>query len=210
MSLTATVVHHVPGRMRLRLAAAKGDPDKLDEFKQSVQKLPDVRGVSISATLGTVIVDYEPSQFADFPQSLITHAEKEGRFTIDDAFIHNFWPDISATERGVERLLGSVSHTVQRATMSTINLKELFPFGLVAYALLFVDRAIASAQWLNWLQFAFSAYVELHQDEPVAAVGHSVEALRGELAATSRELAHRLEAIEKHLAAIAARNPPAG
>ena len=32
------------------------------------------------------------------------------------------------------------------------------------------------SQWLGWLQFAFSSYLEMHEGEPIAKVGNSVEA----------------------------------
>jgi hypothetical protein len=40
-----------------------------------------------------------------------------------------------------------------------------------------VDRGAAAAQWLNWIQFAFDSYIDLHEGEPISELGQKVEAV---------------------------------
>ena len=89
--------------------------------------------------------------------------------------------------------MAKVNRVVQTGTGQAVNLKEIFPFGIILYAVLFVDKAIAASQWLSWLQFAISSYLELHDSEPIAQVGESVEALRAELQTLREELRTHFE-----------------
>ena len=54
-------------------------------------------------------------------------------------------------------------------------------------------RPIAASQWMSWLQFALSTYLEVHQGEPIAEVGYSVKALRAELQELREELRTHFE-----------------
>jgi hypothetical protein len=90
---------------------------------------------------------------------------------------------VSETHRALDQFAGKVNRAIQSVTGETVNLKELFPFSRLLYAVFFVDRAVNAARWLNWLQFANK-------------VGQSVEALRAEINAMHadlRQLASRLE-----------------
>jgi len=73
-------------------------------------------------------------------------------------------------------LLERFNRSVQEALGNVINLKELFPILVAVYGFLFVDRSAAAAQWLNWLEFAFDTYIDLHDDEPIAELGQKIEA----------------------------------
>ena len=54
---------------------------------------------------------------------------------------------------------------------------ELLPIALGLYGFLFVDKSAAAAQWLNWMQFAFDNYIDLHEGEPITELGQKLDAL---------------------------------
>ena len=190
----AIVLHHVAGRMRLRVPGAKGNSKILEEIRRALLPLEGVRDVATNSTIGTVVIDYDAARAAEFPRRLTDHVADRKILRLQRAFASNVETTTSITDESLEMLAEKVNQKVQNATGSTINLKELFPFSLVIYAVLFVDKAVNAAQWLNWLQFAFSSYMELHQDKPVAKVSASIEALRAEIANTHTETLETLSA----------------
>src|SRR5437868_253000 len=185
---TASVVHHVPGRMRLRVPA-KGDPNRLLAIGESLRSLPRVSEVRTNATVGSVLIIYNPTGESDFSRALAAHASAHQLFELQQpAPEQSAEQAVSSTDRSLDQWMREANRSVQIITSNAVNLKELFPFSLLAYAIFFVNRATGAAQWLSWLQFAFSSYMELHQSEPVSEVKQSVESLRQEIHAMHLEL----------------------
>src|SRR5437763_896313 len=184
----ARLVHHVPGRLRLCVDAAKRDSARLSAIQEGLRVLPGVRQVSFNPTLGTLVIAYDPALSTTFAQSLAGYASANALFDLPAPGAGDEAEAISAADRSLDKLASNVNRGVQSLTANTVNLKELFPFSLFLYAVFFVDKAVNAAQWLNWLQFAFSSYMELHQSQPVTNVGRSVDALRAEINAMHADL----------------------
>src|SRR5215470_6684372 len=58
----AKVVHHIPGRMRLRLHKDSRHPHALQKLKTELDAQPGVRGVEINEAAGSVTVKYDAQQ----------------------------------------------------------------------------------------------------------------------------------------------------
>jgi hypothetical protein len=70
-------VHHVPGRLRVRIPAVRKNPRKADEIKD----LLDICGVDklkVNPLTGSVVVNFDPSQVT--PQQLLQILKGEGLF----------------------------------------------------------------------------------------------------------------------------------
>ena len=192
----AELVHHIAGRMRLRIPAAKGNAAKLREIQRSLPELAGVQSVEANAMLGTLVVRYDPKLFTSFTASLTEFAREHSLFAIAG---QNAAPCVSNADRSLNRFLGSVNRAVQAGLGNAINLKELLPLAVGVYALFFVDKAVAAAQWLNWIQFAIDSYVDLHENEPVEELGQTMEALFADLLA---QHAQSTDALRAEMAAL--------
>jgi Heavy metal associated domain 2 len=179
--------------MRVRMPAAKRDAERLEEIRSSIRKLPGVLDVSANPALGTLVIHYDPALFGEVIQRVTEHASKADLFLLRPPDEEDDAPPVSQVERAVDQFFGKANRILEAATGHAVNLKEVFPFGILLYAVLFVDKAIAASQWMSWLQFAISTYLELHEAEPIAQVGDSVEALRAELQALREELRTHFE-----------------
>jgi hypothetical protein len=186
--IPAEVLHHIAGRIRVRIPSAKSTPSVLEHICKSLTKFPGVLGVSANPMLGTLIIRYQPAIFGDVLQDLTDRASKAELFLLSAPHEEDDDPVVSLLDRGVERVFTKVNRITQETTGHAVNLKEVFPLGVLVYAVLFVDKAIAASQWLSWVQFAISTYLEMHEDEPIAGIGDSVEALRAELQELRKEL----------------------
>jgi Heavy metal associated domain 2 len=192
--IEAEIVHHIAGRMRIRVPAAKGDPERLEEIRSSIGKLSGVLEVTANPGLGTLLLYYDPALFGEAIQRVTEHASKADLFLLRPPDEDDDDPTpVSTLDRAVDHFFGRVNRIVEAATGNAVNLKEIFPFGIILYAVLFLDKAIAASQWLNLVQFALGTYLELHEDEPVAEVGDSVKALRAELQELRKELRTHFE-----------------
>src|SRR5260370_42033104 len=55
-----SVMHHVPDRIRVRLAAVKGNPEKAKNVVQQFAAMPGVASVESSTLTGSVVIYYDP------------------------------------------------------------------------------------------------------------------------------------------------------
>ena len=56
----ARVVHHIPGRLRVRLPRTQRDPIVLSQLRDFIGNLGGVRSVHISPVTGSILVHYRP------------------------------------------------------------------------------------------------------------------------------------------------------
>ncbi|HJT88694.1 MAG TPA: hypothetical protein VJ732_12580 [Bryobacteraceae bacterium] len=172
MTETAEVLHHVPGRLRLRLAFAKGNSARLEVIRNGLAPLAGVLRVDASPLLGTMLIRYDPALFEEFQGALEAYAADHGLFTLA---CEDSEECVSEADRSISRALGGLNRSVQKATGNAINLKELFPLAAGLYGFFLVDKTAAAAQWLNWLQFAFDTYIDLHEEHPITELGQKVD-----------------------------------
>lgn len=183
----AVVVHHVAGRVRIRVETARRNPARLEQIRDSIANIEGVHNVSANVALGTLTVHYEPGLFTKLIQRLREQGSKMDLFSLSDQKA-DVTPPVTHVDRALDNFVSRVNSGLGMLTGETVNLKELFPFSILLYSVFFVDKAIAASQWLSWVQFAFSTYLELHQEEPIAKVSKSVDALRDEVRQLRQEL----------------------
>jgi hypothetical protein len=169
--------------MRLSVTSAKNNPDALRRIQTALQSLTGVDRIEANPVIGSILIYYDPTKYIDFPRLLADFAAREDLFQLEITQVpRNGGGGRSFTEQALDVAGKEMNRAVQGATWNGISLKELIPFGIAASAIFFVDRAAAAAQWLNWIQFAWSAYFELHQNDPVREVHREVGALRADIA----------------------------
>src|SRR5437879_5091518 len=82
MSHRAHVIHHIPGRMRVKLPHAKGDHATLQRIKEAISPMPGVNEVIINPVTGSVVVHYDPDIHENFHDHFGEHAERENLFAL--------------------------------------------------------------------------------------------------------------------------------
>lgn len=180
MKHQAQIVHHVPGRVRIKLPRAKGDRILLEQIKQSISPRPGVQHVTINPATGSVVIYYDADLIDSFNKGLAAHAAQGNLF--------NLKTESKKEESGIARSIDvgfkQLSDGIKHATGETIDLKEMFPFAVATIALFFVDKTLGAPLWLSLLFFSFSSYMDLHEadPEPNNVIG-SIESLHLEIAA---------------------------
>jgi hypothetical protein len=183
----ATVVHHIPGRLRVRLPRSKRDPRMLTELRDFVSELGGVQQVEINPVTGSILVHYHPESQAEI-QDLLREAKENQDVTMDAP------PELTEAdeladkiEREAEFLAAHselafhVVHAVKRlnrgireATDNTVDLKVLLPAGLAVWAFVKAGSEIATPLWVTLAIFSFNSFVALHHPTTVHVSTHSM------------------------------------
>jgi hypothetical protein len=179
----ADIAHSVPGRLRLRLADAKGDAAWLEELRVSLLPSPGVLQVSVNPATGSVLLHYDIG-IEDFNERLAEHAGRQQLFTLRiDKSVEKTKP-----KHAIISLLEELRESTLRETGGMIDIKEIFPLAIGLYDLFFVKRSRNTPLWLTLLMFSFSSYIDLHKAEPEQEILTSLESLRAEIAALRKEI----------------------
>jgi hypothetical protein len=172
---SARVVHHVKGRIRVKLQDAKGNHRFLDSVKQSLSPMAGVRHVDVNSSTGTVVVNYDQTTQPDFAQTLADHGESEGLFCLEP-------PELSEVDEIADKLqreaqflaqhsdmakscvdfVSQIDQSLKRATNNSVDLKVLLPLGLAVYAFLELESDITTPLWVTLGIFSFNSFVALH------------------------------------------------
>jgi hypothetical protein len=68
MAHSSTVVHHIPGRVRLRIAEARHNSRLIDKVKTSVADMKGVSSVHGSPTTGCLLINYARETYSDLAE----------------------------------------------------------------------------------------------------------------------------------------------
>jgi hypothetical protein len=179
MAHKAEIAHHVRGRLRMKIPAAKGDECLLEQVKEALGAIPGVNEVSANPATGSVILHYDPDQHGDFHLTLENHGKDhiimpsralpahapvtevdECARTIEEEA--EFLAEHSHTARVVVDFCKSLDREVKLATGNAVDLKVLFPAGLAVYTFLELGFEAATPVWLTLGLFAVNHFIEMH------------------------------------------------
>lgn len=180
---SARVVHHVKGRIRVKLHDAKGNHRFLESVQQSLSPVAGVRNVEVNSATGTIVVHYDETMLPDFAQKLADHGESEDLFSLEPAELSEvdaianklqreaqFLAQHSDVAKSAVDFVSQIDRALKSATNNTVDLKVLLPMGLAIYAFLELESDITTPLWVTLGIFSFNSFVSLHHP-----AGHRME-----------------------------------
>lgn len=178
----AQVVHHLPGRLRLKLPHAKGNYELLEEIKLTVSAAEGVTQVDVNPTTGSILIQYDQTEQPELHKQL-QRAEAQVAFALEIVRISS-----NGKNGSLESFVKQLRENIKRETGDAVDLKQFFPASIALYDLLFVKRSRPTPLWLTLLMFSFSSYMDLNRIDPQQQIDKSLEALRTEIAALRKEV----------------------
>jgi hypothetical protein len=186
MEQNAEVMHHIPGRMRVKVPRLKGKSRALAKIKESVSQMPGVTSVDTNITTGSVLVNYDPKAFKQFQTSLADHAETNQLFSFKPPELTEvdemadkieveaeFLAEHSEVARAVVNACKQLNAEVKRSTRNMVDLKVLVPLALAAYTFTRQDPMMSTPLWVTLGIFSFHSFLALHGQQP-QVVTHQV------------------------------------
>ena len=174
----ATVVHHIPGRLRVRVRHAKHDPRMLEDLRNFVSGLSGVRSVEINPVTGSMLVHYEPESQEEIQALLQAAQQAQAQPPVEDEQPPELFEADELAEK-IEReaeflaahselafhmvnAVKSLNKEIRAATGNTVDLKVLLPAGLAVWAFFKAGADVATPLWVTLAIFSFNSFVALH------------------------------------------------
>lgn len=131
----AHVAHHSPGRMRIRVLGAKGDPAALEDIRHTLASVSGVRHVSVNESLGTVTISYDHAAHDELHRHLTSEDSQPHVMVADcpkladlghvDEMIEKeavFLADHSQSAKAILDMVHRLDRGVKQATNNTVDL----------------------------------------------------------------------------------------
>src|SRR5262249_53558003 len=67
------VAHQVPGRVRMKVPGAKGNPALLQQIAQTFAAIPGIEEITVNPTTGSLVMRYDPDQHDQFHDHFHRH-----------------------------------------------------------------------------------------------------------------------------------------
>ena len=58
-TLKFNVAHQVPGRVRMKIPGAKGNPEMLQQIAQTFAAIPGIKRITVNPTTGSIVIHYD-------------------------------------------------------------------------------------------------------------------------------------------------------
>jgi hypothetical protein len=186
----AHVAHHLPGRIRIKIPAAKDDPALLGQLKQMFTGMPNLHAVVAKPESGSLVLRYDPDQEVEverrmrqllketFPKKAPKQAHKkpngeapDNEFAAVTRKIEEeaaFLAGRSQAAHAVVELFKGLDHQLKLATNNTVDLKIVLALGLAVATFVGVGAHAATPMWVTLALFAINHFLEMHPPQAAA------------------------------------------
>lgn len=195
MKYRAHIVHQMPGRVRIKIASARGNEALLEEVRHSFDGMPGLHEVITKPHSGSIVLRYDPNVSAQLDEQLrrrwkqalpklkvkAGHKELPGnefetvarQVEAEAEFLagHSQWA------RALVDLFKTADREIKLLTNNAIDLKIVLALGLAAATFIGVGAHAATPMWITLALFAINHFLEMHphqkhvlHDTPAAAM----------------------------------------
>ena len=170
--LKLQIAHQTSGRVRMKIASAKGNPELLKKISETFGVIPGIERVSVNSVTGSIILHYDSnSRLVD--EKLAKNMLSQGHGTMPGSEIDElarkieseaeFLAQRSEAARMVVDLFKKLDREIKLATNNLIDLKIVLAVGVIGLTILEMGANAATPVWLTLAIFTFNHFVELRQ-----------------------------------------------
>ena len=143
------IEHQVPGRVRMKIPAGKGNPELLKQISEVFGVIPGIEEITVNPTTGSVVLHYDADRHDEFHGNFRQHYEAHGaangpanggmhgadteldKLTNSIEAEAEFLARHSHSARAVVDFVKNVDHEIKRMTNNNIDLKIVFAVGII-------------------------------------------------------------------------------
>ena len=158
----------------MKAVSGKGDPELLDQIKESFRAIPGIKSVAVNPTTGSLILHYDPTRHAEFYKQFqdrfASHALSVSTppMTEIDDFTNaiqaeaEFLADRSITARSIVDFCKRLDRSLRVATNNAIDLKIVVAGGFAVVVLLEIGVSVATPMWVTLAIYGLNHLAELN------------------------------------------------
>ena len=169
------VVHHITGRVRLKVKNAKNRPHVLEPIRKTLSEVTGVEFSAANALTGSILLQYAPTPDGQFVERLKVLGQETGLFELTDLDTSHRTQSGQATETESEYLgshskLGALvidevrraNLEIKKASSNVVDLNVLLPIGFAISSVSVMGLRMGTPLWLTLAMSSFNSFVSLH------------------------------------------------
>jgi hypothetical protein len=176
MKVKLQIAHQVPGRIRMKVPSAKGNPAMLQEIQDAFSAIPGIEQVVVNPETGSVVLKYGADRHDDFHAGF-THRcnEYQGHVPghglppsneIDDLVTKiqeeaDFLAEHSEAAKAVVDFCKHWDREIKVASGNLVDLKIVLCVGLVGCTIFEIGAAAATPVWVTLTLFGSTHFIEM-------------------------------------------------
>ena len=172
------IAHQVPGRVRMKIPAAKGNPELLRQIGETFAAIPGIERITCNPATGSVVMHYDVDRHDEFhgrmnqaiPQAPATELDSIANKIEQEA---EFLAKHSQSARAVVDFFKKFDNEIRVATGNTVDLKIALAVAIIGFTVFEVGTAAATPVWVTLSLFVLNHVIEMHASHdsggPVAA-----------------------------------------
>jgi hypothetical protein len=170
MAVDAYVHHHIPGRLRIRVPAAKGQEELLRELSSAIARAPGISEVAYNQVTGSILIQYSLNEHhnlesldAGLSASAVPVAVKKvtpAEHPSHDRRRRRDRRSLAAMK--VDSFFKQLDNGIRDSTNDELDLKFILPSVVAALGIFSLRHASTTPLWLTLLIFAFHSFLGLH------------------------------------------------
>lgn len=167
------IAHQVPGRIRMKVASAKENPELLDQIKQTFSVIPGVQEVTVNPTTGSVVLHYDTDHHDEFHGRLEHHTGghyKPPANEIDSLADKieqeaQYLAEHSHTAKVVVDFFKDFDNGIKIASGNVVDLKIVLAAGIAGFTIFEVGASAATPVWVTLAIFALNHMIQANMAE---------------------------------------------
>ena len=185
------IEHQVPGRVRMKIPAGKGNPELLKQVSETFAVIPGIEHVTVNPTTGSVVLFYDVDRHDEFHGTFRGHYETHGGANGGgNALMHGadteldkltssieaeaeFLASHSHTARAVVDFVKKIDHEIKVATNNNLDLKIVFAVGIICLTVFEVGATAATPVWVTLAIFTVNHFIQMHEQQNLKAAAES-------------------------------------
>jgi cation transport ATPase len=177
------IEHQVPGRVRMKIPAGKGNAELLKQISDVFGVIPGVEEITVNPTTGSIVLHYDADRHDEFHGVFREHhdahnavhgAPAHGADTEIDKLANTIEAEAeylashSHSVKVVVDFVKTVDHEVKRMTNNNFDLKMVFAVGVIGFTVFEVGATAATPVWVTLSIFMANHFIELHERQNIA------------------------------------------
>jgi hypothetical protein len=179
--LKLNIAHSVPGRVRMKVKGAKGNPELLKQIGETFSVIPGVERVTVNPLTGSVVLHFNPNDQKDFDRYFDRHyrpkttGQSSPPVTEIDLLASKISDEAeylsrhSHTAKAVVDFFKGLDQEIKSATGNTVDLTIVLAVGIIGITILEIGATAATPVWLTLAVFTVNHLIELNQPYPPSA-----------------------------------------
>jgi len=169
------IAHQAPGRLRMKIPAAKGNAELLQQIGDTFGKIPGIEEIIVNPITGSIVLHYDTDRHDEFHGGLQQHYRQQAYAepprppaTEFDSLARKieeeaeFLAQNSASARAVVDMFKSMDRNIKSATNNNVDLKIVLAGGIILFTVFEVGATAATPVWVTLSLFAMNHFIEMH------------------------------------------------